>query len=553
MVKLKKILYTGLLLWSGVNLYAQDSTPYKNESKTPAPVVRDTIFLEPVKKEAPSDSLAVASFADSGSIAEEADSLALHQGEAGMHGLLSDDPKWKEIDRKWMALVRASMEEDSLISAGGELPATEAVVEELSTDLLKERLRELDSRTPFHITYNPDLERLIKDYLKNRKEVFMNLMAKAKYYFPLFEQTLDKYDIPLEVKYLAIVESALKPTARSRAGATGLWQFMFGTGRQYGLKISSYVDERQDPLLATDAACRYIEDLHDIFGDWDLALAAYNSGPGNVTKAIRRSGGYKNYWNLRMFLPRETAGYLPIFYATMYLFEFGDSHGLHPSDQFDIHYYETDTVWVKHLITFDQIEKKTGISAELLRFLNPAYKLEIIPKPHDRTYHLVLPVDYVGIFVQNEEAIYAYAAEEEAKREKPLPKYAEINQRIRYRVRKGDYLGKIARKFGVSVRSIKRWNHLRSSRIRVGQRLTIYPRRFNFSAQKTSPQKTSVKKKIKPLPKGKVITYKIKEGDSLWSIAQQFEGVSVQNLREWNGIWGNKLQVGQTIRLVQSK
>jgi membrane-bound lytic murein transglycosylase D len=325
---------------------------------------------------------------------------------------------------------------------------------------------------------------------------------------------------------------------------------MFGTGRQYGLKISSYVDERQDPRLATDAACRYLSDLYDIFGDWDLALAAYNSGPGNVTKAIRRSGGYKNYWNIRMFLPRETAGYLPIFYATMYLFEYAGEHGLVPSDINRIQYYETDTIQIKRLISFEQIEKKTGINAELLRFLNPAYKLEIIPRPKDRMYSLVLPVEYVGIFVQNEEAIYAYAATEEAKREKPLPQYAEINQRLRYRVRRGDYLGKIARKFGVSVASIKRWNHLRSSRIREGQRLTIYPRKYNFTkTQKTTKPATVVKQK-KPLPEGKVITHVVKQGDSLWTISRQYPGVSVKDLREWNGIWGDKLHPGTVIKLV---
>ena len=187
----------------------------------------------------------------------------------------------------------------------------------LTAEILKERLKMLDAKTPFHISYNPALEKVVKSYLKHRKKYYPSLMAKAAYYFPMFEKYLDQYNIPLEMKYLAIVESALNPKAKSRVGATGLWQFMYSTGKQYRLRVSSYVDDRQDPIKSTIAACEYLSDLYRIFGDWDLALAAYNSGPGNVSKAIKRSGGYKNYWNIRPFLPRETAGYVPAFYATM--------------------------------------------------------------------------------------------------------------------------------------------------------------------------------------------------------------------------------------------
>ena len=196
----------------------------------------------------------------------------------------------------------------------------------LTTDLLKKRLQDLNVRTPFHLEYNPALEKVINSDLKDRKKYYPALMARAQYYFPMFEQYLDQYDIPLEMKYLAIVESALRPDARSWVGATGLWQFMYGTGIQFDLKVNSYVDERQDPVKSTKAACQYLSQLYKIFGDWDLALAAYNSGPGNVSKAIKRSGGYKNYWNIRPFLPRETAGYVPAFYATMYIFEYAEKH-----------------------------------------------------------------------------------------------------------------------------------------------------------------------------------------------------------------------------------
>ena len=347
----------------------------------------------------------------------------------------------------------------------------------LTTETLKERLQVIDQKTPFDIAYNPALERVIKSYLKYRTKYYPNLMAKAAYYFPMFETYLDAYDIPLEMKYLAIVESALNPRARSRVGARGLWQFMYLTGRQYKLKVSSYVDERQDPVKATIAACKYLSDLYTIFGDWDLALAAYNSGPGNVSKAIRRSGGSKNYWNIRPYLPRETAGYVPAFYATMYLFEYAKEHNLKAKTP-QIYHFATDTIHLKRSVSFDQISETTGIDIDMLQFLNPAYKLDIIPFIKNRDYPLTLPKNATIPFLSKEKELYALADADDAKREKPLPKYFEMDRRIRYRVRNGDYLGKIAKKFGVRVRDIKKWNRLRNNNLRIGQRLSIYPKRM---------------------------------------------------------------------------
>ena len=265
----------------------------------------------------------------------------------------------------------------------------------LDLALLKERLVLINETTPFHLAYNPALEKIIKSYLKNRRKYYPNFMARAAYYFPMIEKYLDQFDIPLEMKYLALVESALKPKAKSRVGATGLWQFMYPTGKQYNLKVSSYVDERQDPIKATIAACNYLNDLYKIFGDWDLALAAYNSGPGNVSKAIRRSGGYKNYWNIRPFLPRETAGYVPAFYATMYLFTYAQEHGLTGIPP-KIHYFETDTILVKKTVSFDQITEQTGIETAMLQLLNPEYKLDIIPYVKNRNYTLRIPTKTSG-------------------------------------------------------------------------------------------------------------------------------------------------------------
>lgn len=357
------------------------------------------------------------------------------------------------------------------------LEAKDKSYEKIPTNLLKERLKVLDDTTPFFLEYNPILENVINSYLKYRKKYYPRLMAKAEYYFPMFEKYLDQYDIPLEMKYLAIVESALNPRARSRVGARGLWQFMYLTGRQYKLTVSSYVDERQDPVKATQAACKYLSDLYDIFGDWDLALAAYNSGPGNVSKAIKRSGGYRNYWNLRQYLPRETAGYVPAFYATMYIFKYAKEHGLAPETP-PIYHFATDTIQVKRTISFDQISEVTGIDSEMLEFLNPEYKLDIIPFVKGRNYSVTLPRNATVKYLAKEKEIYALADADDAKREKPLPKYLELNRRIRYKVRKGDYLGKIARKYGVRVSQIKKWNRMKNANLRIGQRLTIYPRRL---------------------------------------------------------------------------
>jgi membrane-bound lytic murein transglycosylase D len=428
----------------------------------------------------------------------------------------------------------------------------------LNAELLKKRLNIIDAKTPFNIAYNPALEKVIKSYLKYRKKYYPALMAKAAYYFPMFEQYLDQYDIPLEMKYLAIVESALNPRAKSRVGATGLWQFMYQTGRQYDLKISSYVDERQDPIKATIAACKYLSDLYRIFGDWDLALAAYNSGPGNVSKAIRRSGGYKNYWNIRPFLPRETAGYVPAFYATMYLFEYSNEHNL-MGEAPKIHHFATDTIQIKRTVSFDQISEKIGVDAELLAFLNPSYKLEIIPYIEGRNYQLILPRASSAGFLRSEKDLYALADDDDAKREKPLPKYFEMDQRIRYRVRSGDYLGKIAKKYGVRVSDIKKWNRLRNNRLKIGQRLTIYPKRLRVTKQELEDTKKEIKKNSpkrtepKQSSKEEYTVYVVKKGDSLWTIAKKFPKVSPDDIKKWNNIWSAKsIKPGTKLKIYKS-
>ena len=453
---------------------------------------------------------------------------------------LEDNARAREMDSMWLATLYSNNLFEEIYGSITEMDFEPVEYEELPTEVLKSRLKELDARTPFHVEYNPSLESVIKGYLKNRRKTMARLIALSDYYFPMFEEELDRQGLPLEMKYLAIVESALNPRAVSRVGATGLWQFMFSTGRLFGLEVSSYVDERSEPLMATEAAAKYLSSLYKSLGDWDLALAAYNSGPGNVSKAIRRSGGKTNYWNIRHHLPRETAGYVPAFLATMYIFEYAEEHGFKSSGP-RYPYIATDTVRVKKMISLEQVAAVTNMDLVELEFLNPSYKLGIIPVVKDENYVLRLPVDAVGKFVSNEEAIYAYATAEFNKREKPLPQLFEQSDRIRYRVRSGDYLGKIAKRYGVSVSKIKRWNGLRSNNLRIGQRLTIYPRKLGSS-------NSSGNKKTTPVAvSGK--TYTVKSGDSLWSISQKFPGITVEQLKKWNDISSTKLKPGMTLKI----
>lgn len=346
---------------------------------------------------------------------------------------------------------------------------------EFTDSVYEMRLQHLNAKSPMDLVFNPYVKQYIKVYTKKRRAQLSRMMGLAEYYFPMFEEVLDQYDLPLELKYLSIVESALNPRAKSWAGATGLWQFMFNTGREYDLKVSSYVDERMDPYRATVAACQFFEQSYALYGDWSLVLASYNSGRGNVNKAIRRSGGKKNYWRIRPFLPKETQSYVPAFIAVCYAMNYAEEHQIIASNPRVLH-YETDTVAVKYQVDFEYLAAALDVPMSDLEFLNPSYKINVIPNLEDRTYSLRLPRDKVGVFVANEKEIYAHFIKLDEKKQKSYPKYTEQDERIVYKVKSGEYLGKIAMRYGCSVKKIRQWNNLKNDNIRVGQRLILYVR-----------------------------------------------------------------------------
>ncbi len=516
MIFSKRILVSILFLTSLFSLHAQTKTPEAEDSPKEHLPQSESIDLEP------------------------------HiDGDMGQI-FLKDNQTTAQIDSLWVAELTNSdlypkMQQIILKTPYADSEISPADYQELSIDTLKMRLAALNAKTPFDIKYTPDLAQMIKIYLHRNKKGMERLMSLSLYYFPLFEKVLDKYNLPLELKYLPIVESALNPQAKSYVGATGLWQFMFATGKMMGLSVSSYVDERMNPVQSTEAAAQYLTRLYKIFGDWNLALASYNAGPGNVTKAIRRSGGQMDYWKLRPYLPKQTANYVPAFYAVMYLFNYAEEYGYEPYVPKEI-YFTTDTVRIKQTVTFEQIAEATGVTEDLIAFLNPSYKLHIVPHIAEENFGIRLPIQAVGLFVANEEVIYHYSQKELAKR--TLPQYYKVSDKIHYRVRPGDYLGKIAGRFGVSVRDIKRWNRIRGSMIRVGQRLIIYPDEpVAVRATQNSQSKPSSSN-----PK----VYVVQKGDTLWDIARKFNNISVREIKEWNDIRGNTLKPGMRLKVSQS-
>ena len=384
--------------------------------------------------------------------------------------IFSDNPIVASFDSLLLSNLSFS---DALFSYDSAIELSTPPV--FSDSVYEARIQHLDTKTPIDLVYNPYVKQYINVYTKQRRQQMSRMMGLAAYYFPVFEEVLDQFNLPLELKYLALVESALNPKAKSWAGATGLWQFMYNTGKEYNLKVSSYVDERMDPYRATVAACEFFEKSYSVYGDWSLVLASYNSGRGNVNKAIRRSGGKRNYWQIRRFLPKETRSYVPAFIAVCYAMNYASDHKI-SSEKPRVLFHEVDTVEVKYQIDFEYLSSSLDVSMDELEFLNPSYKINVIPKIEGRAYHLVLPVAKMGAFVENEKEIYAHFVELDAQKRKNYPKYSEQDERIVHRVKGGEYLGKIARRYGCSVKKIQQWNNLKNDNIRVGQRLILYVR-----------------------------------------------------------------------------
>ena len=344
-------------------------------------------------------------------------------------------------------------------------------------DTIQERFKKLNQKTLIELYYNEEVEKKIIQQLTHKSNFYNKNKWSLELYLPLFHEKLSNEKLPVELKYLPVVESNLSPTATSKVGATGLWQLMFYTAVENGLVMNSYVDERMDPVKSTTAAVRYLKKLYDIHKDWDLAVASYNAGPRTISKAIQRSGGYQNYWNIRPFLPKETANYIPSFFATIYVLEYAKEHGIN-IDNNSNYFFKTDSVLIKQRVSIHQISKVLNISEDKLTDLNPSYVHKIIPVVEGQENYIYIPDSLSSKFLESEQDIYELATREFELREKPLPSLFSINSKLVYKIKYGDFLGKIANRFGVTVSQIKKWNNLTTDQIRENQKIIIFPKKI---------------------------------------------------------------------------
>lgn len=395
------------------------------------------------------------------------------------------------------------------------------------------RLAALNSHTPLDIEYNDDVKRFIHLYSVDRRSLTSRMLGLAEIYFPLFEEQLDRYGLPLELKYLAIVESALNPTAGSRAGAKGIWQFMYGTGKAYGLNVTSYVDERFDTYKATVAACQHMKDLYQMYEDWFLVMAAYNAGAGNVNKAMRRAGHIKNYWAIQPFLPRETRGYVPAFIAVYYVMNHAAEHNLYPIHP-GILYDGIDTVMVQDVLSFDQISEMLEVPIEDIEFLNPAYKEGVFPAIEGEKHVLRLPKEYIGDFINNEDTLYRYRTKKGIEREKLLAEVKRARERKFHIVRSGENLGLIAQRYRCNVSDLKRWNGLRGTVIYPGQRLVVFaPSSIAYAQSNYTPT-------------GNETVHRVQRGETLGLIASRYN-CTVTDLKYWNNLRSSTIYPDQNL------
>ncbi len=428
------------------------------------------------------------------------------------------------------------------------------------------RLQDIHSAIP--LTYNSIVRNFIHVYTRQRREKVEKMLGLAKYYFPIFERVFDQYELPLELKYMAIIESALNPRAVSRAGATGMWQFMYNTGKVYGLTINSFVDQRRDPLKSTYAAARYLRDLYNIFGEWDLAIAAYNCGPRNVSKAIYRAGGRRNFWDIYYHLPYETRGYYPAFIAATYVMHYHQDHNLRarPIDT----PFATDTLQIKRKLHLKQIAQVLNIPLKQIQQLNPQYRENIIPATSS-DFTLRLPMNKTGQFINLQDSIYAYKDSiffrqkivRDPGESHFVPQTPSGKAKLHYTVKPGDNLGYIAEWYNVRASDLRYWNNIRGNLIRTGETLVVYVPQDKVSYYKkvNSMSFAEKQKRIgRPVSRNKAeekqkreegyIYHKVKYGDTLWEIARQYNGVSQRDLMRLNDLSNaREIQVGQYLKI----
>jgi membrane-bound lytic murein transglycosylase D len=432
---------------------------------------------------------------------------------------------------------------DSIIEA---LEFESSDVPTYSDEVYCERLNQMNEMSPFHLECNETTLKTIKFFVEKRRGFARVVLGRSKLYFDMFEEKLAKHGLPIELKYLSVIESGLRPQVKSRAGALGLWQFMYRTGRWMGLEENSYIDERMDPEKSTEAACMYLKSLYGMYNDWNLALAAYNAGPGNVNKAIRRSGNKLTYWEVRPFLPKETQGYVPNFIAASYLLTHYAEHNIIPAEA-TVTFNELDTMCVKKGVHIATVAKLLELDEEEIERLNPIYKKSYIPQGVNRLYCITLPLDEIGNLVTLEDRLYELEYEMFVKVNQPeiepttspstTPTTATNTSYDYHKVKSGETLGTIASRYGTTVREVQLINGLSSTNIYVGQRLKVKAGE-TATPTTTTPQSTTAKN-----------YYTVRSGDTFGRIAQRHK-LSVSQLKRLNpSINISKLSIGQKIRV----
>lgn len=413
-------------------------------------------------------------------------------------------------------------------------------IPDFTYDEVKQRVDEMSTEMSFEL--NETIFSFINYFTVRNREYSKMILSRKDFYLPIFEEALEKHQMPDDIKYLAIVESGLNPRARSRVGAMGLWQFMPATGREYKLFVNNYVDDRMDPELATEAALKYLKALHRMFGDWEMALAAYNCGPGNVRKAIRRSGGKRTFWGIYNYLPRETRSYIPQFQAIMYVLRYAEEHNLILEEPIFPMAYEKVTF--ENELDLNLFSEIAGICIEDLEDLNPSILNRKIPSSHAH-YGLRIPKANAQFFSENKEWIVDSLGQKASRlvAESIDPKEESDQQpsnKITYHIRPGDALGTIAQRYNTTIANLKKWNGLSSNTIKVGQKLFIYSKNADLGenlASSSTDQTNETGSKV----------YTVQPGDSLWLISRKMEGVTIDQIKKLNNLNNNEIKPGQKL------